>query len=97
MDAYSLKYTAMNKPKGAATSIAIRLVIKVALARGRIPNFDIAGCHSVLVKKSELVLFDDGQGVIEPALFVQGDVTENGMTFPCDWMVPVLENPQAKY
>ena len=53
--------------------------------------------YSVLVKKSELVLFDDGQGVIEPALFVQGEVTENGMTFNCDWMVPVLENPKAKY
>lgn len=52
---------------------------------------------SVLVKKSDLVMFDDGEGVIEPALFVQGEVTENGATFPCDWMVPILTNSKAKY
>jgi len=53
--------------------------------------------YSVLVKKSELVLFDDGNGVIEPALFVEGDVTEGGNTFSCDWMIPVLDNSKAKY
>lgn len=52
---------------------------------------------TVVVKKSELVLFDDGAGVIEPALFVQGDVTEGGATFPCDWMIPVLDDPKANY
>jgi hypothetical protein len=53
--------------------------------------------YSILVKKSQLVLFDDGKGVIEPALFVEGDVTEGGNTFACDWMIPVLESPKAKY
>ncbi|UCH92658.1 MAG: hypothetical protein JSV88_20505 [Candidatus Aminicenantes bacterium] len=53
--------------------------------------------HFVLVKKADLVMFDDGNGVIEPALFVQGEVTEGGATFPCDWMVPVLTNSKAKY
>ncbi|MGD2090525.1 MAG: hypothetical protein PVH61_30415 [Candidatus Aminicenantes bacterium] len=51
----------------------------------------------VLVKKADLVLFDDGNGVIEPAVFVQGEVNEDGATFPCDWMVPVLTNPKAQY
>jgi hypothetical protein len=53
--------------------------------------------HVVLVKKADLVMFDDGNGVIEPALFVQGEVNEDGATFPCDWMVPVLTNSKAKY
>jgi hypothetical protein len=51
----------------------------------------------ILVKKADLVMFDDGNGVIEPALFVQGEVNEDGTTFPCDWMVPVLTDPKAKY
>jgi hypothetical protein len=51
----------------------------------------------VLVKKADLVMFDDGNGVIEPALFVQGEVNEDGATFPCDWMVPVLTNSKAQY
>ena len=37
-------------PIGTATSIAIRLVIRVALTRGMIPNLPIAGCHSVVVR-----------------------------------------------
>jgi hypothetical protein len=53
--------------------------------------------HFVLVKKSDLVMFDDGKGVIEPALFVQGEVTENGAVFNCDWMVPILTNSRAQY
>jgi hypothetical protein len=53
--------------------------------------------HFILVKKADLVLFDDGNGVIEPAVFVQGEVSEDGATFPCDWMVPVLTNPKAQY
>ncbi|UCH98466.1 MAG: hypothetical protein JSV88_16915 [Candidatus Aminicenantes bacterium] len=53
--------------------------------------------HFVLVKKADLVMFDDGHGVIEPAVFVQGEVNEDGATFSCDWMVPVLTNSKAKY
>lgn len=53
--------------------------------------------HFVLVKKADLVMFDDGNGVIEPAVFVQGELNEDGTTFPCDWMVPVLTNPKAQY
>jgi hypothetical protein len=53
--------------------------------------------HFVLVKKSDLVMFDDGNGVIEPAVFVQGEVNENGDTFSCDWMVPVLTDSKAQY
>jgi len=53
--------------------------------------------HFVMVKKADLVMFDDGNGVIEPAVFVQGEVNEDGATFPCDWMVPVLIDSKAQY
>ncbi len=54
--------------------------------------------QSVVIKTSELVMYDDGKGVIEPALFVNGEVSEDGVTFSaCDWMLPVLTEPKADY
>jgi len=60
-------------------------------------------------KKAELVLFDDGQGVIEPVIHVVFDLTiesetrnEEGqpetrvIVNPFDFFVPVLRNPQVE-
>ena len=57
-----------------------------------------AGVKSVVLKKAELVMYDDGKGVIEPAMFVTGEVSEDGVEFAhCDWMLPVLSEPKADY
>jgi hypothetical protein len=68
--------------------------------RGHISNHlksKIKDCISVIVKTAELVLFDNGKGVIEPALFVQGDVTTVNGSARSDWMIPILKEPQAQY
>ncbi|UCH92897.1 MAG: hypothetical protein JSV88_21750 [Candidatus Aminicenantes bacterium] len=52
---------------------------------------------SVLVKKSDLVLYDDGKGVIEPVLLLQGELTNNGVSFAYNWIIPVLTEPKADY
>ena len=54
--AYSLRYTAMVRPRGNATRMAMKLVKKVPATNGRIPNFLFAkrGVHSVPVKNSTM-------------------------------------------
>ena len=52
---------------------------------------------SIRIKKSSLVLYDDGKGVIEPALVLEGEVTTEGGTFGSNWMLPVLTDPKADY
>lgn len=54
--------------------------------------------NKIQVKESELVMFDDGEGVIEPALFLKGKTfSEEGKEFEGDWIVPVLQMPKANY
>jgi len=49
------------------------------------------------VKKADLVLYDNGKGIIEPVLQLTGEVTTENGTFGTDWMVPVLTEPKAQY
>lgn len=55
------------------------------------------------VPKSSLVLFDDGRGIIEPALYVvvqaryKGPANERFIDRPVDFYVPVLKKPKAYY
>jgi hypothetical protein len=58
----------------------------------------------ITVQKAELVLFDDGRGIIEPAIYVvagaryQGPKRANGVVeVPVDFYVPVLLNPKGYY
>ena len=53
--------------------------------------------NSIRIKKSSLVLYDNGKGVIEPALVLEGEVTIEGGTFGSNWMLPVLTDPKAEY
>ena len=39
---------------GRATTIAMRLVVKVAITSGQIPNSPMAGCHLICVKNSTI-------------------------------------------
>lgn len=69
-----------------------------------------AGAERIIVKKADLVLFDDGKGVIEPAYYVQAktfykvsgrdkqgkEVIEN-YDVPYDYYIPVLKTPAAFY
>lgn len=54
-------------------------------------------------QKSTIVLFDDGRGVIEPALFVtakalyQGPNNREVIEIPVDFYVPLLRKPKAYY
>lgn len=52
---------------------------------------------SVLVKKADLVLYDNGKGVIEPALQVEGEISTYDGTFPSDWMFPIITDPKVNY
>ena len=65
----------------------------------------IAGqAKEIFVQKAELVLYDDGRGVIEPALYVvaaahyQGrERTKGAVEIPVDFYVPILKNPAGYY
>jgi hypothetical protein len=54
-------------------------------------------CDSVHVKKADLVLYDNGKGVIEPALQVQGEINTVDGTFSSDWMFSIITDPKADY
>ncbi|HWR01649.1 MAG TPA: hypothetical protein VN371_07260 [Chlorobaculum sp.] len=55
------------------------------------------------IRKASLVLYDDGRGVIEPAIFVVADARYVGpkneplVNNPVDFYVPVLKRPEALY
>ncbi len=55
------------------------------------------------IRKATLVLYDDGRGVIEPAIFVVADARYVGpkneplVNNPVDFYVPVLKRPAAYY
>lgn len=50
------------------------------------------------VENVDLVMYDDGEGFVEPALFAKGKkLTKNGKKYPYDWMIPVLADSKAKY
>lgn len=53
---------------------------------------------SVLIDSSELVMYDDGEAYIEPALLLKGSMlSDSGETVKSDWLVPLLADPKANY
>jgi hypothetical protein len=53
---------------------------------------------SVKVTESKLVMYDDGNGVVEPALYLTGKARySDGVIDSVDYIVPVLAAPKAKY
>lgn len=78
--------------------------VKGKIAKSQLKNFikdrlnarDMEG-DSVRVKKADLVLYDDGSGVIEPALQLQGEIATFEGAFPTDWLLPVITDPKASY
>lgn len=59
--------------------------------------------QSVAIRSSRLVLYDDGRGVIEPAIHViadalyKGPATKESVNNPVDFYVPLLKAPKAIY
>jgi len=60
--------------------------------------------REVVVRKAEMVLFDDGRGVIEPAIYVVASAlydgpkrAKEGVDIPVDFYVPVLLQSEAYY
>jgi hypothetical protein len=78
--------------------------VKGKIARSQLKNFikgklkarNMEG-DSVRVKKADLVLYDNGEGVIEPALQLQGEIATFDGAFPTDWMLPLITDPKASY
>jgi hypothetical protein len=54
--------------------------------------------QTITVNKAKLAMFDDGKGIIEPAVVVFG-VVDDGISKPynIDWIMPLLKEPKAKY
>ena len=67
--------------------------------------YGMAGqAEEIVVEKAELVLFDDGRGVIEPAIYVvttaryEGpERAKDGVEIPVDFYVPVLLKSEGYY
>lgn len=53
--------------------------------------------NGIRVKKADLVLYDNGKGVVEPALQIVGDINTAEGAFGSDWMFPVITDAQASY
>lgn len=53
---------------------------------------------TVNIEKAEVVMYDDGEGCIEPALFAKGkQIGKLGAAAEGDWVIPIMANPKAKY
>lgn len=55
--------------------------------------------NTIAVTKIKLVMYDDGAGVVEPALFILGQITpeDKSKTRDADWLIPVLKAHKASY
>jgi hypothetical protein len=45
----------------------------------------------VIIKKANLVMFDDGKGSMKPMFHVEGDLVTSQGKFFSDWMIPVIK------
>ncbi|NTW51646.1 MAG: hypothetical protein HGB22_03565 [Chlorobiaceae bacterium] len=85
---------ASNKLK---SNPAIRKEIRLQLRK------EAGDAVSTSIRNASLVLFDDGRGVIEPAVYVVADARYTGprnetlVNNPVDFYVPVLKKPEAYY
>jgi len=46
---------------------------------------------NVVVKKANLIMFDDGKGTVKPMIHLEGDLITSQGKFFSDWMVPVMK------
>jgi len=77
-------------------------VIALEIRRRLFRMADLA--QSIEIQRAGLVLFDDGRGRIEPAIFVVAaaryegpERSKDGVEIPVDFYVPVLKDSQAYY
>lgn len=56
-----------------------------------------AKAEDINISKAEVVMYDDGEGTIEPALSVLGKIKNSDNSYSCDDIIPLLKNPKAKY
>jgi len=53
---------------------------------------------SVNLETAEVVLYDDGEGCIEPSILAKGkQIHNNGEAAEYDWLIPIVVAPKAKY
>lgn len=53
---------------------------------------------SIEVNDIEVVMYDDGESVVEPALYTTGNcIDKKGGSFAYDWVIPVSRKPKARY
>jgi hypothetical protein len=45
----------------------------------------------VIIKKANLIMFDDGKGSMKPMFHVEGDLVTSQGKFFSDWMIPVIK------
>jgi len=60
--------------------------------------YDDSKVETVTITEANIVMYDDGRGTIEPAMFVLGEITQkDGFEEHADWMVPLLKSPRGRY
>ena len=60
--------------------------------------YDDSKVEAVSITEANIVMYDDGRGTIEPAMFVLGEITQkDGIEEHADWIVPLLRSPRARY
>lgn len=60
--------------------------------------YDDSKVEAVTITEADIVMYDDGRGTIEPAMFVFGEITQkDGVVEHADWMVPLLKSPRGRY
>lgn len=69
------------------------------VAAKHLKDLYVAGDFSAVnIEKAEVVMYDDGEGCIEPALFVKGkQIGKSGFAAEGDWVIPIMAEPKAKY
>jgi hypothetical protein len=46
---------------------------------------------NVVVKKANLIMFDNGKGTMKPMIHLEGDLITSQGKFFSDWMIPVTK------
>jgi hypothetical protein len=73
-----------EKVKGKVAKSQLKGHIKAKLNARKIES-------DVVIKKANLIIFDDGKGNMEPMLHLEGELVTQEGNFFSDWMVPVID------
>jgi hypothetical protein len=53
--------------------------------------------ETVTISEANIVMYDDGKGGMEPAMFVLGEITQkDGFEEHADWIVPTPRSPRDR-